>query len=1167
MAHITAVESMASQLQDLEAPVPEEAVMMKIITTLPDDYRFLETAWDSTPDENKNLENLRARLVQEEKKIKRRNAAVKTEPHQQQQPLAGQALFGSQQHDNRGGSQPKVDQGGQKIPPKEIPYCTHCKKHWHSNENCRKLQALAKRKSTENRNNQQQPSKHARLSEASTSRDPYSFISSSCFRAIRTGSWVADSGASEHMTDSRSSFATFTPILPGATTVTGVGGVKLQVLGQGTVRINIRIEGEEHQGVLHNVLYVPDLGGNLLSLCTVAELGFEVSIVGTCLKLKRDGETLMIGTRNKSDHNLYFMDISTIHQPISDEESPTQHSPVAAAVKANKSAGVRTLDQWHRDLAHVNHRILLRMESENAVTGFKIKSKTGPPADCKPCDQGKFSRLPFTLGRRRGTFAGERIHGDIVGPFRVATPNGARYYLMLKDDYSTFKQAFFLKTKDEAGACIKGFIARVERETGNKVVAFRGDNDGVFFNNDLNQWCFERGIRQESTVPHTPQLNGTVERDHRTVCEASRAELYAKNLQQYWWAEAVNYSVYTQNRVLSSTIEKTPFELYYKRKPDVSHMHEFGVKVRVLIPENERHKLDAKCHDGIFFGYCETQDGYRIWDSEDKKIRISRDVKFLNKETERDTSTTNQDTASSTTVADAPEFDDEAPVNSDQPSTTVPATGNKKTVKPITPIRRSLRGRVPKKDWAGMAEAALSSADEEEDVRVLEAFMSQPQIDETFGFLYQEPRTFKEAMDSPQSGQWWDSMVEQITSLWDNSTWVLVELPPGRQALPCKFDYKAKRGRDGRVYRLKSRLVIKGFKQIPGLDYNESFAPVIRLDSLRMLLSLAAAVDLEIHQFDVKTAFLNAPLEEEIYMCQPEGFVDKNKPHHICRLLKSIYGLIQASRVWCEYLHDLLISCDMTQSEDDPCVYYRVTEDEFTAIGVWVDDGFMICRHLQHGLRILNALATDITLSAKPADHFVGLNIDRDRQNKRIYLSSPTYIDKILAKFGMQDCFPLSIPADPHAQLSIEMAPREPKDVEYMATVPFRSLLGSLVYAAHSIRPDISYAVSAVAKFCQNPGIPHWKALKRVLKYLKGTRNYGLCFAAPFNESTPSNILKCYTDADYAGDLDKRRSRSGYLFMLNGVAISWRSKLQTCVALSTTESEYVVWCESTKEAV
>ena len=176
-------------------------------------------------------------------------------------------------------------------------------------------------------------------------------------------------------------------------------------------------------------------------------------------------------------------------------------------------------------------------------------------------------------------------------------------------------------------------------------------------------------------------------------------------------------------------------------------MHEFGVKVRVLIPENERHKLYAKCHDGIFFGYCETQDGYRIWDSEDKKIRISRDVKFLNEETERDTSTTNQDTASSTTVADAPEFDDEAPVNSDKPSTTVPAIGNKKTVKPITPIRRSLRGRVPKKDWAGMAEAALSSADEEEDVRVLEAFMSQPQIDETFGFLYQEPRTFKEAMD------------------------------------------------------------------------------------------------------------------------------------------------------------------------------------------------------------------------------------------------------------------------------------------------------------------------------------------------------------------------------------------------------------------------------------
>ena len=322
-------------------------------------------------------------------------------------------------------------------------------------------------------------------------------------------------------------------------------------------------------------------------------------------------------------------------------------------------------------------------------------------------------------------------------------------------------------------------------------------------------------------------------------------------------------------------------------------------------------------------------------------------------------------------------------------------------------------------------------------------------------------------------------------------------------------------------------------------------------------------LDLEIYQLDVKTAFFNGTLDEEIYMYQPEGFVDPLKPNHVCRLI-SLYGLVQASRVWNHLLDSKLTSLGMTRSKVDHCVYTHITPDLFLVAAFWVDDGLILSSSRATALRLIDLLARDVEVASKQADHFVGLNIDRDRQNKRLFLSFPSFIDKLLAKFGMADCHPVGVPADPQSHLSRQMSPTTADDVAYMLKVPFRPLTGSLIYAASAVRLDIAHAVNAVARFCENPGKAHWKALKRILKYLKATGDHCLCFSG----SGPNpNVLTGFSDADYAGDVDTRRSTTGYVFTLNGAAVTWRSRRQSCVALSTTESEYVSMSESTKEAV
>ena len=397
-----------------------------------------------------------------------------------------------------------------------------------------------------------------------------------------------------------------------------------------------------------------------------------------------------------------------------------------------------------------------------------------------------------------------------------------------------------------------------------------------------------------------------------------------------------------------------------------------------------------------------------------------------------------------------------------------------------------------------------------------------------------------------------------MTSLQENEVWDLVKLPAGRKTVGSKWVYKIKTGADGSVQRYKARLVAQGFTQKYGTDFDETFCPVVRQGSLRLLIALSVQNGLTLHQVDVTTAFLNGTLEEEVYMHQPEGFVYQRKEELVCKLKKSIYGLKQSPRCWNTTLDTYLKELGFTQTASDPCIYYRKTGGDMLYIGVYVDDIILGAKTEKQLQEIKDELSKEFEIKdLGKLKYFLGMKVVQDEASKSIWIGQPAYTEDVLKRFGMENCKPTSTPVNASSKLQPATDQDEPVN-----QTEFQSAIGSLMYLAVSTRPDIAYAVNNLAKFISKPQKEHWTALKRVLRYLKDTVNYGILY-----RQEGSNECIGYSDADWAGDVSDRRSTSGYIFMLGGGAISWSSRKQKCVALSTAEAEYVALAGAAQECI
>lgn len=425
-----------------------------------------------------------------------------------------------------------------------------------------------------------------------------------------------------------------------------------------------------------------------------------------------------------------------------------------------------------------------------------------------------------------------------------------------------------------------------------------------------------------------------------------------------------------------------------------------------------------------------------------------------------------------------------------------------------------------------------------------------------------EPKTYKEAMASLDKDKWIQAMKEEYDSLMQNGTWKLTRLPEGRKPLKNKWIFKIKYRQDGSIERYKARLVIKGYSQIYGIDYDQTYAPVVRYASIRYLLAMAVQEDMEITQMDAVTAFLQGELDnEDIYMVQPEGFEDPSHSERVCHLERALYGLKQASRVWNLKLDKVLREVGLIRSKYDSCVYYRITKEGKVYVAVYVDDLLIFATHKWLTKLIQQQLNRYFKMKDLGTPKQI-LGIRIQRKQGQLSMDQERFIDDLLVRFNMVECCPVSIPCDPNQHLTLKMCPEAEEEKLKMKNCPFKELVGSLQFLASGTRPDIAHAVNIVSAFSSNPGLAHWTAAKRILRYLKGSKDIKLTYT-----KDTSKDLVGYSDADYANDRDTRKSITGYLFTQAGAAVSWTSRKQETVATSTMEAEYMALSAGVQEAV
>ncbi|GJX67500.1 zinc finger, CCHC-type containing protein [Tanacetum coccineum] len=386
-----------------------------------------------------------------------------------------------------------------------------------------------------------------------------------------------------------------------------------------------------------------------------------------------------------------------------------------------------------------------------------------------------------------------------------------------------------------------------------------------------------------------------------------------------------------------------------------------------------------------------------------------------------------------------------------------------------------------------------------------------------------------------------------------NNTWVLTDLPPGCRPLSYKWIFKRKMKVDGTVEKFKARLVIQGFKQKSGIDYFDTYAPVARISTIRLLIALASIHSLIIHQMDVKTAFLNGELEEEVYMNQPLGFILPGNENKVCKLVKSPYGFKQAPKQWHQKFDEVVLSNGYLHNQDDKCVYSKFyASGKRVIICLYVDDMLIF------GTDQVQVDPTKEFLSSRfsmkdigEADVILGIRIKHE--SNCIAISQSHYIEKVLNKFNYSDCTPVSTPLDTCEKMM-------PNKGLAVSQLEYSRVIGCLMYAMTCTRPDIAFAVGKLSRYTSNPGTQHWQAIQRVLKYLKKTMDY-----RPIYSGYPL-VLKGYTDASWISNTEDNSSTSGWVFLLGGGAISWASKKQTCITGSTMESEFVALATAGKEA-
>lgn len=869
----------------------------------------------------------------------------------------------------------------------------------------------------------------------------------------------------------------------------------------------------------------------------------------------------------------------------------------------------------------LGHPSAERLTKALQLAGHQVPKDTSILNNCEACKHGKMHRTAIPKhSTRRASRPLERVHSDIVGPMRVESAGGNKYMVSCIDDHSRFAQVYFVTMKSEASGKLMDYLEFWQAHKELLIKIIRSDNGGEYLSKVFIAYCLKHGIKQELTIAGTPQQNGVAERFNRTTMNAARALLSKSQMPHKFWAAAVSHACDINNQLPCKANDGVPpITRWDGSAPQIDDLKVFGCAAYSHRAGGS--KLDERAFLCVYIGRDPQRKGYKLYDPNANRFFSSRDVEFneaylpyrdnfkvpvpatlaprlvpakqqaqLVSQPPLPTVTLPSTTQPSSTaplaleaaqpqaqeqdqlppleqweVQDGPEVSHQqheldearapaaqpAPAAQLQPAAPVVQAQQVQAVPPRQRERphRANQGLTPARFVDGLVNDPLQQTDNEED-----------------------PRTLQQALNSDDAKEWTEAAQREHKTLIKNGTWVLTELPAGRQAIKCKWTFKRKLNEDGSVERWKARLVAKGFSQRPGVDYDETFAPVPQRKSLNILLALAAQHDWDLHQLDVVSAFLNGSLKEEIYMDQPEGFEDGT--NRKCKLVKSIYGLKQASRVWNDSINNALRELGFTRCKTDPCVYVLRKDSKLMILLIHVDDMVIAGKDKDLRKKIVKELSQYYELQdCGPVKWLLGTSVKRDLVKRSLSVSQESAISKLLDQYGMTDCSSAPTPAEAGSQLTAEDSPKDDDEKKEMETVPYKELIGSLLYIANCTRPDIAHSVYQLCRFTSNPGRNHWMAAKRVLRYLRGTKNLALTYTAAKDGDQMTGYAGAaqqiigYSDASWASDTENRKSTTGYFFQIAGGPVSWCCRQQRSTALSTAEAEYVAASAAAQEAM
>ena len=912
-----------------------------------------------------------------------------------------------------------------------------------------------------------------------------------CLKA-KNSNWYLDSGCSKHMTGDKSNFSLLTPKKHGH--VSYGDNNKGKIIGIGTI-------GKSPNTTIENVLLVEGLKHNLLSISQLCDKGNEVVFDSSKCRVINSftKQTLFTGQRSG---NTYIVNLNDL--PSND---------VCCLISKEDETWL-----WHRRIAHIHMDHLNKLVRKDLVVGLP-KLHFEKDKLCDACQKGKQVKASF---KSKNIISTNRplqlLHMDLFGPSRTMSFGGNYYALVIVDDYSRYTWTLFISHKNDAFVAFRKLAKIIQNEKDLKIASIRSDHGGEFQNEAFENFCNENGIQHTFSSPRTPQQNGVVERKNRSLEELARTMLNETNLPKYFWADAVSTACYVMNRVLIRPILKqTPYEIYKGRKPNISHFHVFGCKCFVLNNGKDNlGKFDAKADEGIFLGYSTSSKAFRIYNK--RRMTIEESVHVTFDETNPKSVVENVDDVAEMLGKSLQEDKDKGKEDNVQaPHQDLPMEWRVSKNHPLENIIGDISKGVTTRNSLTQACNHM-------------AFVSQI-----------EPNDINEAIIDEH---WTLAMQEELNQFERNSVWELVPKPKDNLVIGTKWVFRNKLDENGVIIRNKARLVAKGYNQQEGIDFDETYAPVARLEAIRMLLAFSCIMDFKLFQMDVKSAFLNGYIQEEVYVDQPPGFKNFEFPNHVYKLKKALYGLKQAPRAWYDRLSKFLLENDFERGKVDTTLFIKKSKHDILLVQIYVDDIIFGATNESLCKDFSNIMQSEFEMSMMgELRYFLGLQIHQTKNG--IFINQSKYCKELLKKFGMQNAKEISTPMSTSCYLDKD------EDGKSVEESKYRGMVGSLLYLTAS-RPDIMFSVCMCARFQANPKESHLSAVKRIMRYLIGTQNMGLWYP----KGTDCTLVG-YSDSDFAGCKMDRKSTSGTCHLLGNALVSWHSKKQASVALSTTEAEYV----------